>query len=496
MRVLFVVRNPGFFRRFFDNVVRDLSADGHVVEAVLYGVRKSKPGQASPARSLSAYQAELNGFSWGAALARRDRWRRSLFIARDLINYSSYLQPSRQASRMVLQRFENYLPKSARSMVQYQAVRALLFKDWVQRALRLVERLVPPDRAITRWLHDHQPDIVVASPYIMNGSDEVEYIKAAAALQIPTLVAVMSWDNLTTKGVFQLVPDMTLVWNRFQVEEAIQLHGVPKDKVVITGAPVFDAWFDMRPTTGRASFCRQAGLDPEKPFVLYLCSSWSIAQDETAYVEEVARRLHVHPGLRQVNLLVRPHPWNADIWRQYAGNIVTVWPRDGALPGDPQVRQDFFHAIHFSEAVIGINTSAFIEAAIVDRPCITILAERYRDTQQDISHFHHLLKANFLEVASNIPEAAEILVTMLRGDDAKRDNRRRFVQEFVRPWGIDQPASKITARAIEAAAARCTVDQLNSLLAVQPDTAPAPLVEPRPVVAESAPAGWVPRELV
>jgi hypothetical protein len=124
-----------------------------------------------------------------------------------------------------------------------------------------------------------------------------------------------------------------------------------------------------------------------------------------------------------------------------------------------------FHSIYYSEGVLGINTSATIEAAIVDKPCLTILAERYRDTQQNFTHFSHLLNGDFLEVARDIPEAAEIVAGLLQGHDANKDKRRRFVRDFVRPWGLDQPASRLMVVAIQAVAARRSLDQLRALLA-------------------------------
>ena len=85
-----------------------------------------------------------------------------------------------------------------------------------------------------------EPDVVVASPYIFSLSREVEYVKAARSLGIPTVVVVLSWDNLTSKGTFHVLPDLTLVWNSALAEEAASLHDVPKEKLVVTGAPVFD----------------------------------------------------------------------------------------------------------------------------------------------------------------------------------------------------------------------------------------------------------------
>jgi hypothetical protein len=469
MRMLFAIRSPGFFVRFFDGTLRELNASGHSIEIVSHFGHQKAPEDNAVDRALydklRGYEREMKQFHWQAAQPRIDRWRAPLSASRRLLDYASYVSSSRQASQMVVERSKGYLPAPVRRALQYRAPRDFLHHPAVYQILRRAERLAPPDRAITQSLQEMRPDVVVASPMLMARSDEQEYIRAAKKLGIPTVVAVKSWDNLTTKGILHVIPDMTLVWNQGQVEEAVRIHQVPRDQVMVTGAPIFDEWFNMRPTLDRAAFCRQAGLDPERPYILYLCSSWSIAQDETPFVEQVARALHEHSDTRSLSLLVRPHPSNDKIWQNYTSDLFSIWPPVGVIPVTTDARQDFYHALYYSAAALGINTSALIETAIVDRPVITILAERYRDTQREIKHFQHLLDADFLELAPDIPAARAIASAILQGTDSRRGQRRRFVHDFIRPWGLDRPASVIMARVIEAVGQGLSADAVRALLA-------------------------------
>jgi len=462
MKALFALRSAPF-ARFFDTLFRDMRAAGHTVEVVCQIYRPNHPEPDSPDAWLKQMAADT-GFRCERSLRRADRWQRYLFASRNVLNYAIYLRPGLQASNMVLQRHADYLPLPLRGAARHPLLRAGLRLPGVVAALRLFERAAPPDPGIVRWLQANRPDVVIAAPVLMPGTEEVEYIKAAAALHIPTVIAVMSWDNLTTKGVFYVRPDLTLVWNQSQVDEAVTYHDIAPDKIVYTGAPVFDDWFALRPALSREAFCRQAGLDPARRYLLYLCSSNSIAQDETGYVEEVVRGLRRHAATRDLDILVRPHPWNAKIWQAYASEGFVVWPRKRVVSVTPEVRQGLYHSICYSEGVLGINTSGFIEAAILDKPCITILAERYHDTQQDISHFQHLLRSGFLEVAHDIAEAGQIIAAHQQGGDHKHDQRRRFIQNFIRPWGLHLPAGRSMITAIAAAAQRRTASQIAALL--------------------------------
>jgi hypothetical protein len=104
-------------------------------------------------------------------------------------------------------------------------------------------------------------------------------------------------------------------------------------------------------------------------------------------------------------------------------------------------------------AVLGVNTSAFLEAAIADTPCLSVVSDRHREGQVDRGHFQHLLAGRFIETVPDLETAAVALGDILDGDDHRREQRRRFVERFVRPLGIARPAGETTAEAILAVAA-------------------------------------------
>jgi len=66
-------------------------------------------------------------------------------------------------------------------------------------------------------------------------------------------------------------------------------------------------------------------------------------------------------------------------------------------------------------------------------------------------HFHYLLEENggFLHVASSLEEHARQLADVLDEDAADAERRRRFVESFVRPRGLERPATPILADSVE-----------------------------------------------
>ena len=101
------------------------------------------------------------------------------------------------------------------------------------------------------------------------------------------------------------VPDRVFVWNEFQAREAVDLHGLEYERIVVTGAQLFDTWFARSPSTSRQEFLASAGLPPGSPFVLYVGSSRNIAPAgcEIAFVLRWLRELRAG-GERELGVVI------------------------------------------------------------------------------------------------------------------------------------------------------------------------------------------------
>jgi hypothetical protein len=98
-----------------------------------------------------------------------------------------------------------------------------------------------------------------------------------------------------------------------------------------------------------------------------------------------------------------------------------------------------------------------IEAAAVGRGVHVLLADRYRATQEDSPHFDYLrtVAGGLIVATETMAEHARGLVSALRGEDADRasERARSFLASFIRPHGLDRPATPIMVDALRALAA-------------------------------------------
>lgn len=323
----------------------------------------------------------------------------------------------------------------------------------VRRLLSLMEAAVPSDPAHDEFMRAEAPDILLVTPLIFLGGQQADYVKSARAAGIPVGFPVFSWDNLTTKGIVHVQPDRVFVWNDVQKAEAVRFHGVPEDRIAVTGAPRFDEFIEMRPSVTREEFCAAYGLDPSQPTLAYLCSSEFVAANEAEFVRRWVTEIRSDPALQCCNIVIRPHPRAAAGWEAFDRS---AWPHVAVAMSKRMksktvnVDQALFDFIYHSTAVVGLNTSAQIEAGILGRPVYTMLAPAGTAGQQGTLHFEYLLRkaGGFVELAADFAEHRRQLADAVAGRyDA--DGIRAAVAAFIRPAGWDRAATPLLADAIE-----------------------------------------------
>ena len=443
MKVLFLVHNLGKTRHF-ERVIAELTARGHSV-VITAAHKRNKP------LKLGTFSDDPRVDVVTNPVRRVDQWEPFVRPLRQARDYVRFLDPSYADKQKLADRARSYAPPGWPERMDRLRPRRRLIKS----ALELAERLIPSERYYELFIRSHAPDVVLITPLIDFGSYQTDYVKSAHAIGIPIAFLPFSWDNLTNRGLVRIAPDRVLVWNDHQKQEAVTYHDVPADDIVVTGAPRFDDFFAMRPSSTREEFCARAGLDPSRPFLLYLCSSHFVAPDEVSFVRQWVEAVRKDASLSHCGILVRPHPAHAEPWEKASGldgiGNVAVWRESPKVQADPAL----YDSLHHCAAVAGLNTSAMIEAGILGKSVYTIATSEFAGGQEQTLHFHYLLARNggLVEVAASLAEHCRQMSEALAHPEVGAARSRQFVQSFVRPGGLDRPVAPIMADEIERVAA-------------------------------------------
>jgi hypothetical protein len=110
-----------------------------------------------------------------------------------------------------------------------------------------------------------------------------------------------------------------------------------------------------------------------------------------------------------------------------------------------------YDSLHYAASVVGLNTSAMIEAGILGKSVYTIETTEFAGGQDETLHFHYLLARNggLVEVAQDVRQHLRQVAEALADPEAGALRSRRFIESFVRPCGIDRPVAPIVVDEIE-----------------------------------------------
>ena len=433
--------------RMYESVLRALVADGHDVQ-ILASRRDTIGSGVDPEKLLG----HLPRIRWSWEEFHPDEWSELAAAIRIWLDYLRYFEPRYADAPRLRMRVGEYVPTTLRRITAWPPFRLEAGRRALVAVLRAAERALPRQRELDALLRDSQADVVVVTPLLDLGSRQIDVLRSARACGARTALAIGSWDHLSSKGRVSEIPDKVLVWNETQVREATELHRIPMDRLVVTGAQCYDQWFDRVPARTREQFCSMLRLPPDRPFLLYACSAlYPQAPTEARFVRQWIERIRASddPVLRSAGILVRPHPTRLEEWNEVDLTDLQDVTMYGSLPVDERSKEDYFESLYYCAAMVGLNTSAFIEAAIVGRPVHTIVLPEFSERQEGTLHFHYLktVGGGVFRLARGFDEHCRQLSASLAGPVPDNLNAR-FVTEFARPFGLDRAATGLFIDAV------------------------------------------------
>lgn len=456
MKLLFFARHWSYLRNF-ESAIDALAARGHRLHLAV-DREESLGGRQMIERLVARYPDRLTmGNAPGREVGGWSELARKIRLGLD---YLRFLEPAYAETPHLGDRARERAPQIIVRLMEGPLGRSPRGRRAMRAVLSGLERGLPIDRALRDYIAARAPDAVLITPLVDIGSPQLDHFAAARALGVRTVLPVGSWDHLSSKSVLRAWPDAVMVWNEVQQREAIEMHRVPPDRVHVTGAQCYDQWWGRRPSRSRADFCDRVGLPGDRPFVLFVCSSlFRGTASEPAFVQQwvEALRSSSDPRIRELGILIRPHPARLDEWRDIdlsGYRHLAFW---GAHPVDAEAKDDYFDSMYYSAAVVGLNTSAFLEAACVGRPVHTVLVpEISTHNQEGTIHFQYLLKVNggLLHVARGLDEHVALLAGSLSTEGVRDEKATQFAGGFIRPFGLDQAATPRFVDALDTIVAR------------------------------------------
>ena len=310
---------------------------------------------------------------------------------------------------------------------------------------RRVEAAFPPAPAASALLGRLRPDVFFA-PTLVHDGREVELVKAARTLGVPTVGFAASWDTLTSKGAFYTPPDHLLVWGQENRDQAVSHHGFAVDRVEVTGTPQFDMYGRDEPMEPRPAFLERRGIAPDTRVLLFAGTTVTYWEDEPQLLRALSAAI-AQGELKDCVVWYRPHP------RRPLREIADVTALPHVVLDDQMARhkaeassaysarrEDLRHYRGLMEAVDGVITAfstMIVEAALLGKPSLVI------GFGVDVARAGRLIQ--HAEYEHSVELLATPGVTMCRSlDELTGELRRLLAGEYA----VHAPALRARAEAI------------------------------------------------
>jgi hypothetical protein len=288
-----------------------------------------------------------------------------------------------------------------------------------------------------------KPSAVVTMSPLFN--IEPGIISAARKLGIPTLAFITSWDNITTKNRLMFSYEGFLVWSEQMKKDLDRFYpnSVSRPAYVV-GAPQYDVFKRPEYHISKEEFCRENGLDPDKPIVLYALGSPNLFNEFPGAIEFLKRAATGSMG--DIQVIVRPHPLKFndpglfDLPKIYDKILIqTSNPKKGeeVFTHDKNQIREWLNTYQYSDVIIQLGSTVAVDASILDRPIININFDPSGEKNQLVwdlnhimNHFAPLTNSGGMWEVNNYEEMEEAVKGYIKQPSLHQEGRK-FIASFV-----------------------------------------------------------------
>lgn len=284
--------------------------------------------------------------------------------------------------------------------------KSLFFAPLIRPIIPFLYRFFASKRTFADIFDKYKPDVVLAAD-VMSAND-CRIMLEAGRRGVPVVGMVRSWDNLTTKGGFRVIPNVLAVNNVIVKEEAVKLHSISPAIIKIVGIPHYDNYLNMV-VPPRDEFLRKFGIGRNKRYVLYAPLGDRIVKVGDKIMPHTFDRDIVSLILKYLPesffLLVRLPPTDTVNLEGVEGDPRLVVDRPGTSFGEgvggvritelsPEDDKHLVASITYSEAVLTVFSSIAVDALFLKKPSALIGFDprpvSFWESVQRIHEFEHV----------------------------------------------------------------------------------------------------------
>ena len=304
-------------------------------------------------------------------------------------------------------------------------------------------------RALMRRLEADRPLLVLSNLQMQSA---VPFILGAQRLGLPLVGNVASWDHTVGKGVIHPGLDRYLVQNARMRDDLVAYHGVPRERIVVTGWPQSDVLARPRPREAFDAIVRGYGLDPALPVVLVMGNTPTNTPTEGRFFARLVTWWRESGADGRMQLLFRPHPRD----RQWQERFAPALEGSGLAVQEPSFTdiEQLATLLQHGACVVTNAGTILLDALVNDRPAVCVLYDEGGSSGPDAwaaksvigEHYRDVAMSGAFHEARSFDEVVAGIERSLAAPDELRSQREAVVATVV--GAVDGHAADRVAAAV------------------------------------------------
>jgi CDP-Glycerol:Poly(glycerophosphate) glycerophosphotransferase len=308
-------------------------------------------------------------------------------------------------------------------------------RRWIERLMLRwyfsSRRYVPS--ALRRQMREDCDAVVVAN---LQTPAVAPVLNAARRLGTTAIGYVASWDHPVGKGVISANLDEYIVQNDVMRADLHEYHGVDPSRVVITGWPQSDSFYERRSPEDFAALARRYGLDPLRPVVLVMGNTPTNTPYEPVFFERLLGWWEGSSSRERFSLLFRPHPRDGRWQERFA--CATGRPGAAVEPANEADIVSLAVMLQHGACVVSNAGTILLDALVNDRPAVCVLYDEGAPAGETWAaknvlgvHYRELMSSTAFYRAASFKEVTAAIERALEHPAELSAERRRVAREVV-----------------------------------------------------------------
>ena len=295
-------------------------------------------------------------------------------------------------------------------------------------------------------------DLLLIGPTNLRFSPEYSLYLLAKKSKKEVYIPVLTWDNPSTKLIFYPLPHKFFAWNYSQYHHLNKFHRVKKSHIEVFGSLYFerfananrkenlmdkdnsDIQFNFLKNISSSNISEIGKVNLPEKYLLYLGSSANIHEEnqERMNIMFILETIYKYKDFDDYKIIIKPHPANPiNIYKLFVELGEKQFNKIQIHFGDfPVLNNDLEEQrilLKNASLIIGVNTSAFLEAFLMGKNVYSLLISEKAKIQKINPHFLTISSCKQLKIINNEMDFLRALKKINKKNNYDKDYLKSFL---------------------------------------------------------------------